>query len=170
MLILRQLTAEDESAFFEGLKEWPSDDLTWYTFAWKPGVTYSDMMNTLAKEHQGVDLPEGRVPATMLYGFVDGKIIGRVSIRHKLNDYLRHRGGHIGYAVAERYRGKGYATEMFRQSLPFCKQVGIQDLMITCADDNSASWKVIEKFGGKLADKIWDDEDKEMIRRYWITL
>ncbi len=42
--------------------------------------------------------------------------------------------------------------------------------MVTCAEDNIPSWKIIEHFKGKLEDEVWDDEDKEMIRRYWITL
>jgi predicted acetyltransferase len=106
----------------------------------------------------------------MLYGFVGENIVGRVSIRHSLNDYLKERGGHIGYSVAGRYRGNGYGTEMMRQTLPFCKNLGIDALLVTCADENVPSWKIIESVGGTLQDKVWDDEDKEMIRRYWIRL
>lgn len=167
---LRQLSELDEQAFFEGMQEWKADDLSWYTFAWKEGMSFSQMLEILRKELAGIDLAPDRVPHTMLYGFLDGKIVGRVSVRHELNDYLRHRGGHIGYSVAERFRQKGYATEMVRQALVYCKSIGIQSVMVTCADDNAPSWKVIERFGGKLQDRIWDDEDKEMIRRYWIAL
>lgn len=169
-LQLRQLTESDERAFFEGLSQWPDQDRSWFTWAWKPGVTYSEMLNTLAKESAGIDLADGRVPATMYYGFENGAIIGRLNIRHTLNDYLRHRGGHVGYSVAPKYRGQGYATEMLKQALPICSQLGIKDLLITCGDENTASWKVIEKFNAKLENKIWDQEDQEMIRRYWIKL
>ena len=169
-IVLRQLIDSDEEAFFQGMHEWKADELGWYTFAWKEGMNFSQMLEVLSKELTGTDLAPDRVPHTMLYGFLDGKIIGRVSVRHELNDYLRYRGGHIGYSVAERFRRKGYATEMVRQALSFCKSIGIQSIMVTCADDNTPSWKVIEYFGGKLQDRIWDDEDKEMIRRYWIAL
>jgi predicted acetyltransferase len=169
-LILRQLNNQDESAFFEGLKEWEGESLHWYTFSWKPGMTFSEMLLILENEFAGIALAAGRVPHSMLYGFVDGKIIGRVSIRHTLNEHLRIRGGHIGYAVAKPFRKEGYATEMLRQALDHCRELKIPKLMITCADDNIPSWKIIEKFNGKLDDKIWDDEDKEMIRRYWIAL
>lgn len=133
-------------------------------------MSFATMMEILKKEHKGVDLAPGRVPHSMLYAFLDGKIIGRVSVRHELNEQLRHRGGHIGYAVAPRFRGKGYATEMVGQALEYCKSLGIKDVMVTCADDNIPSWKVIERYNGKLQDRIWDDEDSEMIRRYWIKL
>lgn len=65
------------------------------------------MLTILRKEVAGIDLLPGRVSHTMLYGFLNGKIIGRVSVRHQLNEHLRKRGGHIGYAVAKNFRRKG---------------------------------------------------------------
>lgn len=169
-LILRDLEAADETAFFEGMKEWEGEEPDWYTFSWRQGMPYAEMLEILRKEKAGIDMAPGRVPHSMLYAFVDGKIVGRLSVRHTLNDHLRKRGGHIGYAVAPRFRRKGYATEIMRQGLEYCKQLGITELMVTCADENISSWKVIERFNGKLRDKIWDDVDKESIRRYWINL
>ena len=169
-LILRELNEQDEIAFLDGLQEWQGEDPIWYSFIWKPGMLFKEMLEALKKESMGIDLPAGRVPHTMLYGFLDGKIIGRLSLRHTLNDYLRRRGGHIGYAVAKRFRQKGYATEMVSQGLGFCKSLGIHEVMVTCADENTPSWKIIERFGGKLQDKVWDEEDEEMIRRYWISI
>ncbi len=168
-LTVRALREGDEQAFFEGMKEWEGEDLDWYTFAWKPGMGFDEMFSILEKESAGVDLAPGRVPHTMLYGFLDEQIIGRVSIRHMLNERLRKRGGHIGYSVAPKYRRKGYATEIVRQGIEFCKKLGLSSIMITCGDENVPSWKIIEHFGGKLEDRVWDEEDKETIRRYWIT-
>lgn len=170
-LILRELTAADEAAFFKGAKHWAGESPHWYSFLWQPGgMSYAEMLERLKKEAAGVELAPGRVPHTMLYAFLEGEIIGRVSIRHELNDHLRHRGGHIGYAVAPHLRRKGYATEMVRQGLEYCRKLGIADVMVTCADDNEPSWRIVEYFGGKLQDKIWDAEDEEMIRRYWIKI
>ena len=169
-LTLRELTESDEQAFYAGLREWEGESPHWYSFIWKDGMPYSEMLAALRKEAAGIDLDPGRVPHSMLYGFLDDKIIGRVSVRHELNDYLRKRGGHIGYSVAPRFRKMGYATEMVRQALGFCKGIGLDSIMVTCADTNIPSWKVIERFGGKLQDRVWDDEDNEMIRRYWIPL
>lgn len=102
---------------------------------------------------------------------LDGQIIGRVSVRHTLNEYLRQRGGHIGYAVAPRFRRKGHATDMVANALRYCKtELGLSTVMVTCADANTASWKVIEHYGGVLEEKAWDEADKEMIRKYWIQL
>ncbi|MBK9294565.1 MAG: GNAT family N-acetyltransferase [Oligoflexia bacterium] len=169
-LILRQLNENDEQAFLEGAKEWGGESPHWYSFIWKEGMAFKDMLEILHKENEGIDLAPDRVPHTMLYGFLDSKIVGRVSVRHELNDYLRKRGGHIGYSVAKRFRNKGYATEMVRQAIEFCKNRGMKSIMITCADNNIPSWKIIERFGGTLQDQVWDEEESEMLRRYWITI
>lgn len=169
-LILRPLDENDETLFLKGLKDWSGEDPQWYSFIWQTGMAYKSMLEDLRKESLGIDLKPNRVQHTMLYAFVDKNIVGRVSVRHELNDYLRHRGGHIGYAVAPKYRRQGYATEMLKQALEFCRSINLFEIMITCADDNTPSWKLIEKYNGKLQDKIWDDEENEMLRRYWITL
>lgn len=168
-LVLRELNESDEQAFLEGAKEWVGESPHWYSFIW-PGVQFSKMLDILKKETLGVDLKPDRVPHTMLYAFLDEKIIGRVSVRHTLNDHLRKRGGHIGYAVAKNYRNNGHATEMVRQAIDYCKKLNLTSIMVTCADDNIPSWKIIENFHGKLEDRVWDEEDKEIIRRYWISL
>lgn len=154
----------------EGMKHWAGEEPHWYSFCWKDGMAFARMMNELRDDRAGRNLPEGRVPHSMLYGFLDGKIIGRVSVRHTLNEKLRYRGGHIGYAVAPHLRRKGYAKEMVRQALDYCRGLGLAKILVTCADDNEPSWRVIEAFGGVMEDKVWDDVDNETIRRYWIDL
>lgn len=167
---LRPLNLEDEDAFFEGMKLWQGEALEWYTFSWKEGMSYSQMLEILNNEAKGVHLAPDRVPHTMLYAFLDGVIVGRVSVRHTLNENLRQRGGHIGYAIAPKYRRQGLATQMVAKALPFCRQLGLKTILVTCSDTNLPSWKIIEAFGGKLQDTIWDEANKEYMRRYWIEL
>ena len=88
-LILRQLNHNDEHVFLEGVKDWEGESSHWYSFIWKPGMEFEYMLTILKKEFAGIDLAPNRVPHTMLYAFLDGKIIGRVSVRHSLNDSLR---------------------------------------------------------------------------------
>lgn len=167
-LILRELNFDDESAFLSGLEEWKDEDLSWYSFVWKPGMSHHEHLKTLKDQKDKNKIAEDRVPSTMLYGFVEEKIVGRVSIRHELNDFLLERGGHIGYSVSPKFRQMGYATEMFRQALVFCKSLNLSRVLITCADENEASIKIIEHFGGILENKVWDESNSEHLRRYWL--
>ena len=50
----------------------------------------------------------------------DGRLIGMIDIRHRLNDYLLNFGGHIGYSIRKSERQQGYATEMLALSLLEC--------------------------------------------------
>ena len=168
-LILRELNENDEQAFLKGAEDWQIKDLSWYTFEWKPGASFTEMLEKLRKNSAGVELAPQFVPSSMLYAFVDGFIVGRLSIRHSLNEQLRHRGGHVGYAVAEKYRGRGYATEIMRQGIAFCRKLGLREIMISCSDTNIASWKIIEHVGGALRDRVPDDKG-ELIRRYWLKV
>lgn len=169
-LLIRPLTPSDESAFFAGMKLWSEKDLGWYTFSWKSGMPYQDMLMILDDELHGRNMAPGRVPHTMLYAFLDGQIIGRVSIRHELNDFLLRRGGHIGYSVAEAYRRKGYATALMQAGMNYCKTLGLAEILVTCDDENMPSWKIIEKFNARLENKIIDEVENKTIRRYWVTL
>ena len=83
-------------------------------------------------------------------------------IRHRLTPELARRGGHIGYHVAPRYRRRGHATAMLAAGLAYCRDsLGLTRLLITCAESNTASRRVIEANGGALED-ILDGEC-----RYW---
>lgn len=170
-LTLRELTADDEAAFIAGLEAWAGESAHWYSFLWtNTGMSYPAMLERLRKDRLGEDLPDDWVPHTMLYAFVDGAIVGRVSIRHQLNDQLCVRGGHIGYSVAPAARRRGHATEMFRQALVYCRSLGLDRIMITCDDDNPPSWKLLERAGAVLDETFFDAEHDALVRRYWLAL
>jgi predicted acetyltransferase len=133
-------------------------------------MPYLVMMARLQDERLGRNLEPGRVPHTMLYGFLGEDIIGRVSVRHELNEMLRARGGHLGYSVAPRFRGKGYATEMVRQALDYCRSLGLRTVLITCGETNVPSYRLIERLGGRLREKAYDEVDRETIRKYDLDL
>lgn len=56
----------------------------------------------------------------------DNRLIGIINIRHTLNDYLYNYGGHIGYSVKRDERKKGYATQMLKNALDICKNIGLK--------------------------------------------
>lgn len=168
MLILRTLTTNDENAFFEAVRAWTEKERDWITFDWKPGISFADHLAKLNRDNLGIGLGEGKVPHTMLYAFVSGKIVGRVSVRHKLTETLRQRGGHVGYSVNPKDRRMGHASKMFSEALAYCAKLGIDKILVTCSDTNEPSYKIIEKSGGVLENKTWDPKEQTFIRRYWV--
>ncbi len=135
---------------------------------YQAGCSWPGYLQRVRDGQAGVNLPAGRVPATFLVAEVAGQIVGRISIRHELNDFLRQEGGHIGYAVLPAHRGRGYATEMLRQGLVIASSLGVEQVLVTCDDDNVASSRVIERCGGKLDSTAMGRDGSTLIRRYWI--
>ena len=164
-MILRPLEMCDEAEALAGDRELALED--WgYLLSYEPDMSWSSYLEILEKEHLGRDLPEGRVPATFLIAEAEGHLIGRSSIRHELNDFLFHVGGHIGYGVRPEFRRKGYATEILRQSLEFIYKIGVTDVLVSCDDDNIGSATVIESQGGILENRV--EFEGTLKRRYWI--
>ncbi len=102
------------------------------------------------------------VHATTLWWVEERSYLGRLSIRHTLNQSLRTLGGHIGYSVRPSARRRGHATAMLRAGLPYANRLGIDPALVTCDDDNVASRKVIEACAGV------PDERYENKLRYWV--
>jgi len=100
----------------------------------------------------------------------DGTVVGCIELRHTLNESLAVSGGHIGYSVVPKERRKGYATRMLTQVLTMAKEAGIDKVLLTCDVDNIASYKTIEKCGGKREQKEPFELDGELYYKYWITL
>ena len=112
----------------------------------------------------------GRVAETVLW-LVDGKAyMGRVSIRHTLNDWLRLIGGHIGYEIRPSRRRRGYGTLILRLALPYARDLGLARVLITCDADNIGSRRIIEANGGQFEDAVLEPDRNVRKLRYWIDL
>jgi predicted acetyltransferase len=166
-LRLRPLRDEDEGQAVAAHEELARDDFA-FLLDWDPRRPWREHVTMHADWRCGRGLPVNRVPATFLVADVGGELVGRVSIRHELNDRLREYGGHIGYGVRHAHRRLGYATEMLRQSLVVARAVGVDRVLVTCDDANAASAVVIERLGG-LLDDVRLGDDGVAKRRYWIT-
>lgn len=101
----------------------------------------------------------------------DNKIVGMIDIRHELtNEFLRNYAGHIGYTVRPTERKKGYASQMLKQALEYCKEkLKLDKVMIGCDKENVGSRKTILNAGGVL-EREYTLEDGENVQIYWIKL
>jgi predicted acetyltransferase len=164
-LRLRPPRLEDEVAVVAAQAELALDD---FLFAFRlEGRSFAEFVHDVDDHRTGRNIPDGWVPSTWLVAVVDGEVVGRSSIRFELNDSLRHKGGHIGYAVRPEFRRRGYATEILRQSLIIARAGGVAAVLVTCDDDNVGSAAVIERCGGTLEDVVADGV-QPLFRRYWI--
>ncbi len=117
-------------------------------------------------------LPEGRVLATqfMLVRKSDDRLLGMIQVRHYFNDYLEKYAGHIGYSVRPSERRKGYAKEMLKMALPFCREIGLDKVLITCIGGNIGSEKTILANGGVYESTVHEPNENIDLKRFWIKL
>lgn len=117
-------------------------------------------------------LPEGRVIATQFL-FIrrsDNRLLGMIQVRHYFNDYLEKFGGNIGYSVRPGERRKGYGKEMLKSVLPFCRDIGLKRVLITCLEDNIGSEKTILANGGVYESTVYEPNENVNLKRFWIEL
>ena len=119
-------------------------------------------------------VPKGWVPCTQFLALreSDGALVGMIQVRHDIggNDYLRLYSGHIGYSVRPKERGRGYATEMLRQALEYCRELGIRQVLMTCWPYNEPSRRAILSNGGVFESQRYEPYENDMFHRYWIRL
>ena len=120
------------------------------------GMSYDEFQKWLVIQDEwskNKNIPEGFVGQT-IHWLIDNDIpIGIGKIRHRLTEHSRKNGGNIGYAISEKYRGKGFGTKILELLLVQAQNMKIEEIMLTVDKYNYASKKVIEKNGGKLFDE-----------------
>lgn len=169
-LVLRPLNPADESRMRAIHRAMLADG---FQFLHDDGP-WDEVIERHRREALGQNLAPGRVRCSYLVAEevnadgTAGPIVGRVSIRHELNDFLLNVGGHVGYGVAPEHRRRGHATEILRQSVALLAAEGVEKILVTCNDDNIASARTIEACGGVLED-VRPIEGEAPKRRYWIS-
>lgn len=114
--------------------------------------------------------PPGTLPYIDFWLLEDTIWIGVLTLRPRITAELMRSGGHIGYVIRPSRRGQGYGTALLRLGLEQARNLGLTRVLLTCADTNLGSRKVIEANGGQLEDIVQIDPASTPVRRYWITL
>lgn len=170
-IYLKFPTKSDEKKWIEYVKEYCLDDPNANPLGYTENMNYDEWLIKIEKEHIGLDLQDGRVPSTVYFLMSDEQIVGSLSIRHNIdNDFLSLYGGHIGYAVRPSERRKGYATIMLRLALYKCEELGLENVMVTCKENNIGSAKTIENNFGVLSEVIFIPEENCNFKKYWINV
>jgi predicted acetyltransferase len=114
--------------------------------------------------------PEGFVTDTVYWGILGDEVVGRISLRHSLNEFLRNQGGHIGCIIRPSQRGHGLAGALLRQLLSTARAQEIGRLLLTCDDGNLGSEKTIRNAGGVFEDLFDPGDGQPPKKRFWIDL
>lgn len=130
---------------------------------------FNEYLRTIRRFEPGHDLPEGYVHSEPRWLVINTHYIGRASLRYELNKRLREFGGHIGYEIRPSERKKGYGKLILKLMLARAAELGIEQALVSCDDDNSASASIIEANGGILEGVFTVPDHHKPIRRYWIN-
>ena len=164
-LYVRPLTVSDEDTMRRIQSEFADDD---FDFCFLHGDSWAELVQKRADEAAGLNLPPDRVRAEFLVGIVDEEVVGRVSIRYELNEYLAEVGGHVGYGVRPQFRRRGYAVQLLKIALERLAHAGVHDVLVTCDESNLGSRHTIERCGGVYESSLPCLDEAEPKRRYWI--
>ena len=117
-------------------------------------------------------VPEGKVQATQFLCVrpSDGRLLGMIQVRHRLNDYLARYAGHIGYSVRPSERRKGTAAWMLREALSYCRALGLDCVMVSCLCSNEASRRTILANGGVYDKTVYEPDAGVDLELFRITL
>lgn len=173
---LRLPTATVRRSFVEAMDEFtaegrggPADDsmiareMRDFGAAWHSEEGFADYVARVrAEADPATPRPTGWVSSTTWWLVEDDTYLGRIAVRHRLNDWLRDYGGHIGYDVRPSARRRGHATRMLVLVLPEARALGVDPALVTCDVDNIGSRTVIQSAGG-----VYEDERGGKLR-FWV--
>ena len=152
-----------------GLPSWPAEggfagvDFTRESLQ-EPEAFQGLVRFLLSQRDPDTPRPRAYVPFTELWMVQGEEYLGRIVLRHQLNEILYTWGGHIGYAVRPSARRRGHALAALLDMLEVCRERGIDPVLVTCDHTNAASRRTIEKAGGEF------EGSREGRLRYWVPV
>ncbi|WP_195576754.1 GNAT family N-acetyltransferase [Paenibacillus sp. 1001270B_150601_E10] len=164
-LALRKLSKLDDLRFFQMMQEMGPGENGFHNSMY--GLNPNQFRHALSgadKMSRGLFLQPQFVAQTSYWLMLDDHPLGLGKLRHELNASLRERGGHIGYAIRPSERGKGYGHVILQLLVEEAGKRGMNEVLLTCLEDNFPSRRVIEANQGIL------HEIKNGICKYWIHI
>jgi predicted acetyltransferase len=103
------------------------------------------------------------IPTDFMWITEGEEIVGFIRISHRLEGRLLDH-GHIGYSIRPSRRREGHASRALALALAHCRGLGIERVLVCCAEDNVASERTIVANGGVY------ESTRDGYRRFWIPL
>ena len=135
-LILRRYEPEDAEPLYRRLGSDPS----MYKYSgWNPYATLEMAQETVREFIRHYD--DEHVYSWVID--VDDVVVGTIGAYDYKDDRIE-----VGYSVVPAWQGRGIATEALKEVLEYLTEnEGISCVTAWCADENTGSWRVLEKAG-----------------------
>ena len=170
MLFLATPSEIYKDSYIPGIKELQAEGRQTYVDIPSISKDFRGHVQLLLEQTNPARLKPGYVPASE-YWLIDGdEWVGRLSLRHELNEFLLKIGGHIGYEIRPSKRRRGYGKEILRLGLEKARELGLRRVLVTCDEDNIGSKKIIEANGGRLENALEVEGERVRKLRYWIDI
>jgi len=129
--------------------------------------TFFIFLQNLAEESREDDLPPGVVPQTTFWLVRDEKtLLGFSRLRHRMADTLLEKGGQISVEIRPSERGKGYEDALLRLTLAQAAAMGLSEVRLTCAEEDTETAARIEAAGGEWVETRTLRRSSRQIRLY----
>jgi leucyl/phenylalanyl-tRNA--protein transferase len=155
---LVQPASEFEAAFRDMAREYVAAGEGRGREALEDFAAYLDHCRALERDDIGGWMPQSTF---WLLNDAGDRILGTCRVRHGLNEGLLRDGGHIGYDIRPSERNKGHGTKILALALDEARRIGLPAVLITVAEDNASSIRVVEKNGGRPSGRV---PDSNMLR------
>jgi tagatose 1,6-diphosphate aldolase len=80
-------------------------------------------------------------------------VVGHINFRVGDTPHVRIAAGHIGYEIAPKHRGNGYALAACKAIAPFVRR-HYEQVLLTVDPLNEPSIRIIEQLGAKFLDEV----------------
>jgi len=169
-LEFRELASQDEQQAIDAHQVMLDDDFEFLP-TWSADEQWEDYVYRMSAGRRGEHIPEGWVRSALFGAFDDGELVGRVSVRYELNDWLLQVGGHIGYGVVPDHRRRGVAAALCQFGLGEVLGAGVEQALVTCDSTNAGSIATILKCGGVPDAQVpsLEASDGSKTLRFWIS-
>lgn len=117
------------------------------------------------RQRKPADPARGFVPADHYDIVVGDDVVGEIVLRLGDTEHLRLYGGQVGYRVAPEFRGHSYGAAALSALKTHAIAAGFEELWITCAPENIASRKTLDRAGAAFVEILDLPETTDLYAR-----